>query len=207
MSLQENIKARRQELKLSQDYIADQLGVSRQAVSKWETGKSMPSAQNLADLAAILEISLSELVGSQPNADRTPEQETAEKQEEKERLKNAKMLVGRWGGVVLLNAGWDGYSSGLYSMDFPYYWLAILAAGLVLLFITSRDMSRKHRMEKLQIAVGAAMIVSVFFLPQMLPAAQTGINYFLADIVTAVCAIVLNLKYWRHIWPCKKREK
>ena len=37
MSLGENIKNKRQELKLSQEYLADQLGVSRQAVSKWET--------------------------------------------------------------------------------------------------------------------------------------------------------------------------
>ncbi|MBO5283092.1 MAG: helix-turn-helix transcriptional regulator, partial [Lachnospiraceae bacterium] len=36
MSLGQSIAARRKELKLSQEYIAEQLGVSRQAVSKWE---------------------------------------------------------------------------------------------------------------------------------------------------------------------------
>ena len=41
MALGENIKSRREELKLSQEYIAEQLGVSRQAVSKWETGGSL----------------------------------------------------------------------------------------------------------------------------------------------------------------------
>ena len=40
MALGENIKSRREALKLSQEYIAEQLGVSRQAVSKWETGQS-----------------------------------------------------------------------------------------------------------------------------------------------------------------------
>lgn len=40
MTLGENIKKRREELKLSQEYVAEQLGVSRQAVSKWETGVS-----------------------------------------------------------------------------------------------------------------------------------------------------------------------
>ncbi len=62
MSLNESIKNKRQELKLSQEYIADQLGVSRQAVSKWETGQSEPTARNLTELAALFEISLSELV-------------------------------------------------------------------------------------------------------------------------------------------------
>lgn len=54
MRLGENIKNKRQELKLSQEYIADQLGVSRQAVSKWETGQSSPTASTLTELAALL---------------------------------------------------------------------------------------------------------------------------------------------------------
>lgn len=62
MSLSENIKNKRLELKLSQEYIAEQLGVSRQAVSKWETGQSEPTASNLTELADLFECSLSELV-------------------------------------------------------------------------------------------------------------------------------------------------
>jgi len=62
MNLSKNIKHKRQELKLSQEYVADKLGVSRQAVSKWETGRSEPTANNLVELAALFEISLSELV-------------------------------------------------------------------------------------------------------------------------------------------------
>ena len=45
MSLGENIKTKRSELKLSQEYVAEQLGVSRQAVSKWETDQSEPTAK------------------------------------------------------------------------------------------------------------------------------------------------------------------
>lgn len=71
MSLAENIRARRQELKLSQVYVADRLGVSRQAVSKWEAGRSEPTASNLVDLAELLEISVSDLV-------RTPSAPSAE---------------------------------------------------------------------------------------------------------------------------------
>ena len=64
MGLAENIRNRRQELKLSQGYVADQLGVSRQAVSKWETGQSEPTAGNLVDLAVLLETSVSRLTGA-----------------------------------------------------------------------------------------------------------------------------------------------
>ncbi len=62
MSLGENIKNRRRERKISQEYIADQLGVSRQAVSKWETGQSEPSTSNLLELSEILKITLDDLV-------------------------------------------------------------------------------------------------------------------------------------------------
>ena len=67
MALGENIKSRREELKLSQEYIAEQLGVSRQAISKWETGQSEPTASNLIQLAEILELNLSELFDPQKN--------------------------------------------------------------------------------------------------------------------------------------------
>lgn len=65
MSVGENIKNKRKELKLSQEYVAEQLGVSRQAVSKWETGQSEPTVSNLVELANVFEIGLSELVDPQ----------------------------------------------------------------------------------------------------------------------------------------------
>ena len=56
MALHENIKTRRTALKLSQEYVAERVGVSRQAVAKWETGKSVPAAAHLARLAEVLEL-------------------------------------------------------------------------------------------------------------------------------------------------------
>ena len=46
MTLGERIRNRREKLKLSQGYVAEQIGVSRQAVSKWETGQSEPIARS-----------------------------------------------------------------------------------------------------------------------------------------------------------------
>lgn len=198
MALNENIKARRLQLKMSQEYVADQLGISRQAVAKWESGQSEPTAANLAALAALFEMNVSELVEPEKYA----EEQRAQEEQRKEKQRNAKMHVGRVGAVILINAGWDGFSWGLYS-NLPYYWLAILGAGLILLFITSMDMHKKHKMERLQIAVGAVMIFSIFFLPRLIPIRQVGVRCLLADIVTAACLILLNLKYWRHIWKSK----
>ena len=75
MNLGENIKNRRENLKLSQEYVAEQLGVSRQAVSKWETGQTEPTANNLIRLAEVFEINLSELVGSSESNKKPEHQE------------------------------------------------------------------------------------------------------------------------------------
>ena len=187
--MHENIRARRTQLKLSQDYVAEKLGVSRQAVAKWEAGKSEPTAANLARLAALFEMNVSDLAAPPDAA----------VQKASPRRHNARMLAGRWAAVLLMNAGWDGYSSGLYA-SMPAYWLAILCAGLVLLLLTSLDMQKRWKLQRLQLAVGAALLFSIFFLPRLPFAANTGLRYLLADLATALCACVLSLKYWRHIW-------
>lgn len=60
-SLGENIREYRSRKNMTQEYVASQLGVSRQAVSKWESGVSDPSTANLLALAKLLEVSPQEL--------------------------------------------------------------------------------------------------------------------------------------------------
>ena len=52
-SLGEVLKRHRAACKMTQEFVAESLGVSRQAVSKWESGKSDPSTSNLIALAAL----------------------------------------------------------------------------------------------------------------------------------------------------------
>ena len=52
-SLGEVLKRHRAECKMTQEFVAESLGVSRQAVSKWESGKSDPSTSNLIALAGL----------------------------------------------------------------------------------------------------------------------------------------------------------
>lgn len=60
MTLGEQIRHAREQKNLSQDELAFQLGVSRQAVSKWENGSSLPKGINKAMLIDILEIACEE---------------------------------------------------------------------------------------------------------------------------------------------------
>lgn len=62
MELGKRIRALRQEKGLSQEALAERLGISRQAVVKWEHGTANPSTANLIALSQILEVPLAELV-------------------------------------------------------------------------------------------------------------------------------------------------
>lgn len=62
MSIAENIKDARMKNGLSQQQLADQIGCTRQLISKWETGSSMPDAQQVIILSEKLKISYQELL-------------------------------------------------------------------------------------------------------------------------------------------------
>lgn len=61
-SLGEILKQHRTSCKMTQEFVAEALGVSRQAVSKWESGASAPSTTNLMALAKVFDVSAEELL-------------------------------------------------------------------------------------------------------------------------------------------------
>lgn len=63
-SLGEVLKEHRVRCKMTQEFVAESLGISRQAVSKWETGTADPSTSNLLALAKLFGISAEELLRS-----------------------------------------------------------------------------------------------------------------------------------------------
>lgn len=63
-SLAEALKENRSRCKMTQEFVAEAIGVSRQAVSKWETGAAEPSTSNLLQLAKLYGISAEELLNA-----------------------------------------------------------------------------------------------------------------------------------------------
>ena len=61
-SLGEVLRRYRTERNMTQEFVAESLGISRQAVSKWEKGVSDPSTSNLLALAKLFGISAEELL-------------------------------------------------------------------------------------------------------------------------------------------------
>ncbi|NLY09007.1 MAG: helix-turn-helix transcriptional regulator [Tissierellia bacterium] len=61
-TLGETLKKERIKKNMTQEFVAEQMGVSRQAVSKWENGKTDPSTSNLLSLCKLYGISPEELL-------------------------------------------------------------------------------------------------------------------------------------------------
>lgn len=67
---------------LSQEEVADKLGISRQAVSKWERAEASPDTDNLISLAKLYNISLDELLNAKKSLDFVEENGATEEKEE-----------------------------------------------------------------------------------------------------------------------------
>ena len=93
MTLGEKIKEQRNKCGFSQEKIAELVGVSRQAATKWESEQSIPCMENLIALAEIFGISLAELTnGESPDIVKETANITAE----------FKGKVGIWWIIVIL---------------------------------------------------------------------------------------------------------
>ena len=76
MKLAENIQRLRKAAGWTQEQLAQKCAVSRQAVSKWEAGQSVPSLDKLRQLANSFGISVDELVQDDPEPEETPQPES-----------------------------------------------------------------------------------------------------------------------------------
>lgn len=141
MTLAERIQEQRKRCGMSQEKLAELVGVSRQAVTKWEAGQSAPSTENLFRLAEIFGVTVDLLLesdgGGQSSAEQVyylykleEEKKMAERQaRRKKNLRAALWLTGLW--VLLfaagaLSGGWTGSEHTLLGVMFdgyPFGWL------------------------------------------------------------------------------------
>lgn len=71
MTFAEKLKNSRKAVGLSQEQLAEKLCVSRQAVTKWESGKGMPDIENIRAISRLLDISIDYLLDDGQSVDTT----------------------------------------------------------------------------------------------------------------------------------------
>lgn len=64
--MQNTFRILRERKGLSQQNVADQMGITQQAVAKWEAGTCYPRGKTLDKLASILSCTIDELYGKSP---------------------------------------------------------------------------------------------------------------------------------------------
>ena len=112
MKLNEKILYCRKKKGLSQEGLAEELGVSRQAVSKWETGDAVPELSKLVLLAKVFEVTADWLLS---------EEEPEEKQKESEQGAEGKNTAfeenNRYDGIYKESADWGSYTGSSYGSN------------------------------------------------------------------------------------------
>ncbi len=101
MAFAENLLNARKRKGLSQEKLAEMLHVSRQAVSKWETGESTPDMDNLLRLREALGISLDALLLEAPEEPAAEAKEPASAPVAPAQPGNARRAKRIWGAALL----------------------------------------------------------------------------------------------------------
>lgn len=94
------LKELRKENKISQRTLADMLGITQQAVAKWETGRSTPDTDTLQKLSSIFKVSIDNLLGVEKSLD------------------NAFITAGNDFAIPIIGTVKAGYNSLAYNEDF-----------------------------------------------------------------------------------------
>lgn len=137
MVLREKLVNLRKANNLSQEKVAELVGVSRQAVSKWETGLSKPDTENLMKLSEIFHISIDELtkinsVRNEP-IERTMENENNTKKSAELELHMSKRLsIYLFIFGVLI--GFLAFAVGITYAQSNSIWIIVGLVGMILIW-------------------------------------------------------------------------
>ena len=109
MKFGENLRVLRKSKNMSQETIAEKVGVSRQSISKWENGEAYPEMKNILSLCDIFHCKINDLVHNNLTDIDSLDEEiimnvvkfNEKKQNQVKSLSNVICLIGKIGGIVL----------------------------------------------------------------------------------------------------------
>ena len=154
MRLSDRLVEVRKQLGLTQETMAEQMGVTRQSISKWETGESIPDLLRLMQMADIFDISLDALCGREVlkktvttvSVDNPEESITGvQRYKDKQYSKKAVLLAVAFTGIILLGclfallikpkyplspAFWSRLNSIMFSSLFPKIMIPAVCSSL-----------------------------------------------------------------------------
>ncbi len=195
MSIGQRISKLRKENNLSQEYIAEKLGVSRQAVSKWETDRSAPDTYNLISLAELFNVSVEYIaIGKQP--ENNQEIKRAEVEKNNLQLPKNNLSTQRIIGLILLGVGLLSVVLGIIFLfvsedDFTVFFLLFfLSFWLIIggIFLTA---FRKNTL----VFATLVLLASIFLILSLsIASVVVGVSFVIISIILLVAAFKIKKK-------------
>lgn len=103
MTIGEKIYTLRTKSGMTQEQLAEKMGVSRQAISKWESDVSAPELNKLKSLANLFHVTLDELMGQEPKEEIVEKNIKGKSNKSDKTLKNMNMIqIGQAIAIILL---------------------------------------------------------------------------------------------------------
>lgn len=124
MALAERIKAERSKLKLSQETLAQKMHVSRQAISKWETGQNYPDLDKLIQMSELFGLTVDDLL----KADKKFEKKLIEDGKKMNGIEILGIVLAALGAISVV-LGFVEHPANLMNSDFMS--LIVIAAVLI----------------------------------------------------------------------------
>lgn len=177
----------RKEKGYTQEELADALGISRQAVSKWERAEASPDTDNLICLAKLYGVSLDELLRTDESVDDIKDEKKEEKEEEKKKDKTY-VNIG-CGGIHVID-GDDEVHIGLNGIHVNS--VNVNGKGEE---IKERD-KKISRISKLVFSVSSLVITLVYILWGLLKGVWHP-TWILFLLIPCFCSVVDVVKYKR----------
>ena len=162
MKFGENLKIIRKNKKMSQEQLAEKVNVSRQSVSKWETGEAYPEMNNILELCKIFNCKINDLIHNDMSDISSLDEEiimnvvkfNEQKQKKVKTLSNTISLISKISGIIL-------------KVAIPFVLLAMILLPYLISKVEIKDNEISFKNEKITliddntIAINNAMILSI----------------------------------------------
>ncbi len=145
MSFSDNFIHLRKREKLTQEELAERFGVSRQAVSKWETGDAYPEMDKLLAICDFFQVPLNDLVHGDLRTSTTQLQDTDEPSEEESNALSAGQIQGVVNGLTFFLCIGFYFLLGIVFHAWHPTWIIFLLIPLVACLSTCWGSKNKIR--------------------------------------------------------------
>ena len=207
MNLANRIQVLRKQNGMSQEALAEKLGVTRQAVSKWESEQSVPDMENIIAISDLFEVSTDYLLKGKEQEISTGKSEL--KIDLKNEIPDLVIFVSSVLNIIGVATGYN-WMKAFHDSRFAYSFLFVFAATLLFavalrFFDNKVKESKKRRFVNINIWLYAAYSWCFFeFIGGHIPYITSAIIHF---VVCAVILIPFNIKAGKEKNPNKKLKR